>query len=310
MTPRELGCCGPIFAATSLATAARPATSTVPRSIVSELVTNAVRHAAGMIWVSVEWSGARPRLRVVDLGPGFDLRIDLPTDQYSPSGRGLHLVSHMTDDLEVRRRESGGSVVTAVLPVDRVPTTQIDPPSRRKGQLPALDEALPEGGFDRETFLRALVVQLAQTVTAQHGAAAADAAVAQVGIDVGGQMEQEYRLAKQLSGRLTSDQLADCFVRLKHAIGGGFSVVEVTETRIVLTNTRCPFGDVVRRAPALCRMTSAVFGGIAARNVDHMADVLLEERIAVGDPSCRIVIDLAPPTAVPTPWVHRYPTPA
>jgi hypothetical protein len=36
-------------------------------------------------------------------------------------------------------------------------------------------------------------VQLAQTVGEDHGPAAAEAAVAQVGVDVGGQMEEAYR---------------------------------------------------------------------------------------------------------------------
>jgi anti-sigma regulatory factor (Ser/Thr protein kinase) len=50
-----------------------------------------------------------------------------------------------------------------------------------------------------------------------------------------------------------------------------------------------PFGDVVRQAPGLCRMTSSVFGGIAARNTGGAA-VVLEERIAVGDPECRVIV--------------------
>jgi hypothetical protein len=36
-------------------------------------------------------------------------------------------------------------------------------------------------------------------------------------------------------------------------------------------------------------MTSSVFGGIAARNTGG-ASVVLEERIAVGDPECRVVV--------------------
>jgi len=77
----------------------------------------------------------------------------------------------------------------------------------------------------------------------------------------------------------------------------------VTDDRIVLGNDRCPFGDVVRLAPALCRMTSAVFGGIAAGSHGE-ASVTLEERIAVGDPGCRVVIQLGPQTA--TPAAHQY----
>jgi hypothetical protein len=40
-------------------------------------------------------------------------------------------------------------------------------------------------------------------------------------------------------------------------------------------------------------MTSSVFGGIAARNFGQ-ASVILEERIAVGDLQCRVVVDLRP----------------
>lgn len=142
-----------------------------------------------------------------------------------------------------------------------------------------------------------------------HGPDAAEAAVAQVGIDVGGQMEQEFRLAREIVDRLEPEQLAECFVRLKHAIDGEFSVVELTPERIVLVNRRCPFGMVVRNSPALCRMTSSVFGGIAARNSDPLnpgASVVLEERIAVGDPGCRVVVYLGPPPDGARRFAHRY----
>jgi hypothetical protein len=90
---------------------------------------------------------------------------------------------------------------------------------------------------------------------------------------------------------LSVAQIAQCLVRLKTAIGGTFRVVEVTTERIVLVNSRCPFGSEVQHSPSLCRMTSAVFGGIAARNIGQAA-VSLEERIALGDPGCRVVIHL------------------
>ena len=60
----------------------------------------------------------------------------------------------------------------------------------------------------------------------------------------------------------------------------------------MLGNTQCPFGEFVRRATSLCRMTSSVFGGIAASSTGRPAAVDLQERIAVGDHGCRVVIDL------------------
>ncbi len=276
--------------------------------VISELLTNAVVHASGPIWVSIDWTAQYPELRVADLGPGFDLHLELPPSD-SIGGRGLFIASRLAHRLDAHRRRTGGTVVSAVLPVERAVTVSIDPPRRRMAALPSLDEASPTGGFAREPFLRALVVQLAMTVTDHHGPVEAERAVAQVAADVGGQMEAEYRHATGIDGRLTPDQIAACYVRLKSAIDGGFSIVEVSERRIVLVNDRCPFGDAVLRAPSLCRMTSSVFGGIAARNADTGADVTLEQRIALGDARCRVVVELDPPIDDPTPWSHRYRTP-
>lgn len=273
--------------------------------VVSELVGNALRHAAGPVWVSVDWAQLSPVLTIHDLGPHFTLAASLPEDPLNESGRGLFLAAHLTSDLAAAAKRAGGNRVIARLPVRRREERSHDPPRRGAGTLPDLSEAQPGGGFGKESFLRALVVQLAQTVEREVGPAAAEAIVAQVGADVGGQMEEEYRLARRIVGRMIPEQMADCYVRLKHAIDGQFYVIEATEERIVLGNRACPFGDVVQRAPALCRMTSSVFGGIAASNADE-AGVVLEERIAVGDPECRVVVHLGaiPPSAEAT--AHRY----
>lgn len=115
-----------------------------------------------------------------------------------------------------------------------------------------------------------------------------------VGARVGERIEQEHRRAHQLTQPFTAPQVADLLVSLKAAIGGDFYPVSVTDDRIVLGNRACPFGDVVKRGPALCHMTSSVFSGIAARNAGH-GHVELEQRIAVGDPECRVSIALSAP---------------
>ena len=289
--------------------------------VASEAVGNAMRHTGGPVWVSLTWGAERPVLSVHDVGPGFDpevvesvRRSNRPDGdrerEMDESGRGLLIVQALAPDVTASLKAGAGMVVAVTLPVRREASASYDPPQRHSGALPAVAEARPEGGFGKESFLRALVVQLSQAVEAQHGPESAEAAVAQVGTDVGGQMEAEYRLATEVVGRLTPDQLGHCYVRLKHAIDGQFSVVEATPGRIVLENRRCPFGETVRRAPALCRMTSSVFGGIAARNNPDGASVVLEERIAVGDPGCRVVVYLGPPPPEAAPFAHRYRAPA
>ena len=82
-------------------------------------------------------------------------------------------------------------------------------------------------------------------------------------------------------------------VDLKRRIQGDFFVVDEDETKIVLGNRVCPFGEFVSERPSLCMMTSNVFGRIAAENLGY-ARVELQETIARGDPGCRIVVHLIP----------------
>ncbi len=257
--------------------------------IAEEMVANAIDHSEGPIWVSLEWSETHPVLTVRDMGATFALPEHVP-DTAQPRGRGLWLISQLAPEFSVAARRVG-KAVESVLPVTRT-VEPLDPPRHTVNPLPHLSEAAPRGGFGRESFLRALVVQLANAVEAQQGPDAAQRAIGQVAADIGGQMELEYRQATGTTGStLSAEQIADCVVRLKAAIGGSFRVVDVTDERIVLVNGHCPFGPDVRRSPSLCRVTTAVFGGIAARSTGRAA-VTLEERIAVGDPGCRVVIHL------------------
>lgn len=271
----------------------------------TEILSNAVEHAGGPIWVEVDWSSETPVVAVHDLGPGFELaNPGLPEDLLSEGGRGVFLASAFSKELRVAAKWGGGTVVTIRLDLRRPAEQGFDPP-RRLVSLPAPDEASADGTFAKEPFLRALVVQMAETLELQQGPVAAQRAVSQVGADVGGAMEEAYRRARGIAGRLAPEQIGELYVALKGAIDGGFRVVEATTERIVLLNTACPFGEAVRKAPSLCRMTSGVFGGIAARNAGRAA-VHLEERIAIGDPQCRVVVWLGDAADEAAAFAHRY----
>jgi anti-sigma regulatory factor (Ser/Thr protein kinase)/predicted ArsR family transcriptional regulator len=272
---------------------------------IGELLANVVRHASGPAWVEVDWSREQPLLTVRDLGPGFTLEEVPPPSTERTSGRGLYIVSQLAENLRASIRKAGGAEVSTILPVRRAPASRPQPKRPSIEALPGPGEASGDGSFQREPFLRALVVQLAQHVDLEHGPEASEAAVTQVGADIGGRMEQEYRRARAIVGRLSEEQMADLFVRLKAAIGGDFYVIEADEDKIVLGNRRCPFGEAVTRAPALCRMTSSVLGGIARRNRGWSA-VQLEERIAVGDPGCRVVVWLRDPERGLPSYAHVY----
>ncbi len=144
--------------------------------------------------------------------------------------------------------------------------------------------------LDRDVFLRALVRELAGTLQDVVGLPEAAGFVSVVGQRVGEWINDEYRRALHVQP-LDRAQVAAVLVDLKRRIQGDFYVVEETDRKIVLANRACPFGDKVRDRPALCMMTSNVFGSIAADNLGY-AKVELRETIAQGAPQCRVVVYL------------------
>jgi len=83
--------------------------------VFGELVGNVVRHAPGPIEVQVEWTGPKPVLHVIDRGHGFLRDPSLPADPLCENGRGLYIVSRLTDTLRIERVAGYGNHVAAVL---------------------------------------------------------------------------------------------------------------------------------------------------------------------------------------------------
>lgn len=148
------------------------------------------------------------------------------------------------------------------------------------------------------SFLQAFVVQSVK-LAEQKGCAACDDHfnyIEMLGLTAGGCLEAASRSLLGLHGKLTPENYADVIVHLKNQIGGDFSRADSEPGVIRVENTRCPFGDMVKEAPELCRMTSSVFGGIAARNFGY-AKVELQKRIATHDGRCSVCIYLDRETA-------------
>ena len=84
--------------------------------VFGELVGNVARYAPGPVDVIVDWSTAgAPVLHVLDQGPGFQHLSIFEPDIYSESGRGLFIVSTLSEDFHVVRRPNRGSHARAVL---------------------------------------------------------------------------------------------------------------------------------------------------------------------------------------------------
>lgn len=161
----------------------------------------------------------------------------------------------------------------------------LTPPERRN--LAQVDIPL-----ERDVFLRTLLRHLAGTLQEVVGLEEASGFVTVVGQRIGDEIDTAYRSALAVD-ELTREQVADVLVDLKRRIQGDFFIIEESDEKIVLGNRACPFADKVVGRPALCMMTSNVFGSIAAQNLGY-AKVAIEEAIARGDSGCRVVVYLKP----------------
>ncbi|WP_181768154.1 ATP-binding protein [Streptomyces albidus (ex Kaewkla and Franco 2022)] len=106
--------------------------------ILSELATNAVRHAAVLspeIGVEVELRGGWLRVAVEDSHPYRPKALDAVPDQQHIGGRGLLLVKMITQEAggvcDVEQTGAGGKVIWAALPVPLTPPLEFTSPLPR-----------------------------------------------------------------------------------------------------------------------------------------------------------------------------------
>ncbi|WP_121970781.1 methanogen output domain 1-containing protein [Leptolyngbya sp. BC1307] len=161
--------------------------------------------------------------------------------------------------------------------------------SSLKSEIPVKNLTIP---LERDVFLRTLIRELTGTLQDVVGLEEASGFISVVGQNIGKQINHDYKAALEVS-HLTREQVADVLVDLKKRIQGDFYIIEQTDEKIVLGNTACPFAEKVIGRPAMCMMTSNVFGSIAADNLGY-AKVELQETIAMGASGCRVVVYLNP----------------
>lgn len=144
--------------------------------------------------------------------------------------------------------------------------------------------------LNRDNFMRSMIRELSGTLQDVVGLEEASGFISVVGQTMGHQINQEYREALGVNS-LSRQQVAEVLIDLKARINGDFYLVEMDDEKIVLGNRACPFGDKVRDRPAMCMMTSNVFGSITADNLGY-AKVVLADTIASGSPTCEVILYL------------------
>ena len=142
--------------------------------------------------------------------------------------------------------------------------------------------------LERDGFCRTIIRELSGLLEDVVGLEEASGFISVVGQNIGNFIDSEYKEALQVEN-LTKDQIGQVLVDLKARINGEFYIKEMTDTKIVFGNSRCPFEEKAIDRPSLCMMTSNVFGTITSNNLGY-AKVELKETIARGDSGCHVVV--------------------
>lgn len=137
-------------------------------------------------------------------------------------------------------------------------------------------------------FLQTFILELMHACE-QKGGDYCESLIEHIAKSAGQYFEQTYRAEYRKQGELDRESYIDLILGLKNRIGGNFSLASVEAGTVTVVNSRCPFGDGVTNFPELCRMTSSVFGGIAARNFGY-AKVEIKQSIARQNGGCEVCI--------------------
>jgi hypothetical protein len=146
--------------------------------------------------------------------------------------------------------------------------------------------------LETSAFFNQIIRELSGALQDIVGLSEAEGFITLVANRIGEQINADYKNALDLD-QIPKQHLSDVLIDLKRRIDGKFSVEYEDDKLIILRNTRCPFGDKVLDRPALCMMTTNVFGRISADSNDY-ARVEIDKSIARGNSECRVIIHLVP----------------
>ena len=144
-------------------------------------------------------------------------------------------------------------------------------------------------------FLQTFILELMHA-SEQQGQKHCEQLIEHIAKTAGCFFEETYRENTHKSEHLDVESYTELILGIKNNIGGKFSLASSNQDCITVTNSCCPFGEQVTNFPELCRMTSSVFGGIAARNFGY-AKVEIKKSIARQDGKCEVCIYTNPHAA-------------
>ncbi len=116
-------------------------------------------------------------------------------------------------------------------------------------------------------------------------------ALRQIGIKLGRQASEQYRLVNGVSDPLSRQDYARCLLSLKDIWGWDCVMLDERANSLSLRIPHCPFGSSAASGSELCGLESAVFGGIAADQFGY-AKVCLNRGCGTPPQNCLVTIHI------------------
>lgn len=250
-----------------------------------------VASGAEVVWARLDWDGDSPEFSVRALAGGVWPHGSLHTAEFTPVAPGVVVANAVAVELAAAANVGAGLEIRRSFALTREPEANLD-------ASPALLQPSP-ADLTREAFLSAVALSAALPDAPNDPAARAAQAGAELSVAALGAYLRRTGRARPRN----AVEAAAAFLELQTSAGANFYLLEADDEHAVLGNTRCPFGGGVTAAPMMCRCTSAVLGRLGAE-AGGEAWVTMPERIALGDPECRAVLDIGP--RQPSVISHRY----
>lgn len=233
----------------------------------------------GLLWLSLDWRAARPRVVVAELADGAAFSSDvpqvgsalLPGTMAAVVPESTRLIAEISLDLERRAREA---FAEGPPPIDLV-----DADPHRDGAA-------------------SVAVALSAAGRAHPYANPAQAA-ALAGAVLGAKVASE-------SAPVSGGDVAAMLVEAHRALGSEAEVLSADDENVEVVISRCPFGPGVADNEALCHVSTGLAGHLGAR-VNGEATVVLPESIAAGDRACYLQVRLGAVAEDVRGEVHRWP---
>lgn len=142
-----------------------------------------------------------------------------------------------------------------------------------------------------QDFLQATLRGILDSVGALLHPSALRQSLRRIGIQLGRQAAEQFRLVHGVSAPLSRRDYARCLLSLNDIWGWDCAILEESANSLSLRIPSCPFGSSAASGSELCELASAIYGGIAAEQFGY-TKVCLTRGCGTPPKNCLVTIHI------------------